>query len=481
MRLYGPGVRVRRWWPAARVLGLIVGGGFAACSGGDDADSADADPGDGAAGPSPELAIACADSAEEAYETISELPPFSPNNLGRVLRCSPAGEASRSEVASKTASIPGLEVESGYRAYRMAYITERDPGEHGVASALALVPDRPRPGPTPVVVVNHGTAGLADVCAPSAQPSLPTPELVLPWVAAGFFVIAPDYAGLGTQGVQGYGNRIDTSNSVLDAAEALVSALSPGSLARRLVVVGHSQGGGASLQAQARARTRSPQFEWVAAISVAGPDAKWNAAELMRFPSTPIAGEWGATRALFAMGLYADYANLHGEAAAPEAFSPSIRDHLAEGIKTRCIESLTLFLATAAPGYDPPLSLGQLVDPIFRQEVVDCTSESSCTARASAYVQRWKVNSSLSADPLGGPMLLLAGGLDALAPPGVMGCTRAQIEGEGAAVDACYFPSENHESIVGASAVHAVEWATEVESGRPAPECPETAAFPACQ
>ena len=66
-------------------------------------------------------------------------------------------------------------------------------------------------------------------------------EGLMPMVAAGFAVIATDYAGLGTPGPHQYDNKIPQANDVVYSVPAARAAVP--SLGRRWVTIGHSQGG----------------------------------------------------------------------------------------------------------------------------------------------------------------------------------------------------------------------------------------------
>jgi pimeloyl-ACP methyl ester carboxylesterase len=92
-------------------------------------------------------------------------------------------------------------------------------------------------------------------------------EGLMPMVAAGFVVIATDYAGLGTPGPHLYDNKIAQANDVVysvPAARAAVPLLGP-----RWVAIGHSQGGVAVWGvAELEAKLKDPTYR--GAISVAG-------------------------------------------------------------------------------------------------------------------------------------------------------------------------------------------------------------------
>jgi pimeloyl-ACP methyl ester carboxylesterase len=86
-------------------------------------------------------------------------------------------------------------------------------------------------------------------------------------VAAGFAVVATDYAGLGTPGPHQYDDKIPQANDVVYSVPAAHAAVA--SLGRRWVAIGHSQGGVAVWGvAELEAKLNDPSYR--GAISVAG-------------------------------------------------------------------------------------------------------------------------------------------------------------------------------------------------------------------
>src|SRR5438105_3942472 len=81
--------------------------------------------------------------------------------------------------------------------------------------------------PLPVIVGAHPTVGMGDSCAPSRDPAQ-LRDVALPWAASGYAVIAPDYAGFGNEGVEGYLNNRDQAHALLDGARALRKLLVAG-------------------------------------------------------------------------------------------------------------------------------------------------------------------------------------------------------------------------------------------------------------
>jgi pimeloyl-ACP methyl ester carboxylesterase len=426
------------------------------------------------------LAIECDDQRDDIYVTPDSLPAYDSAKRGDVVRCSEGDIESAQSLAEHLRDIEGVAVTSGYASYRIAYRTERDPGVPGVATAVLYLPDNPISAKPPLVVANHGTAGLADSCAPSRyDQAADASSLKLPWVAAGFPVIAPDYAGLGNEGVQGYGNTLDTAHSVLDAARALLKAVNPGAVDNKVILVGHSQGGGASLNGMALvADYGAPDLELIAVIPIAGSYQKTSAAYAMFVPDYPISGGDGVTCMKVALMVYADFANLFGEARASEPFHPDLRDYLASSIQTLCVFQLADALAKSAQGYTPPNTLGELVDPAFREAVVACLTNQSCTAEADAYVARSAANIVPIAAP-GVPVLLLGGENDVQNTPENQACLLKQLQDYGLTVQACQWSGQDHFTIVEAAIGYTLEWVKAVISGQEK-ECPLGPALPEC-
>ncbi len=90
---------------------------------------------------------------------------------------------------------------------RVRYSTLRTATAAGESTGSIFLPPRgdPPDGGWPVVSYAHGTVGIADQCAPSVAGfnyvELPAIEQ---WLAAGYAVVATDYAGIGTAGVNAY-------------------------------------------------------------------------------------------------------------------------------------------------------------------------------------------------------------------------------------------------------------------------------------
>lgn len=142
------------------------------------------------------------------------------------------------------------DVPDGVRAWRILYSTTRTNGDAVVASALVAVPRDQLRARTPVIAWAHGTTGLRRRCAPSLRTSNTIgaggTDAVHAALERGWAVVAPDYPGLGTRGVQPYLVGSGEARSVLDAVRA-ARRIPQVDLGRRTTVWGHSQGGHAAL------------------------------------------------------------------------------------------------------------------------------------------------------------------------------------------------------------------------------------------
>src|SRR3954454_7970761 len=119
----------------------------------------------------------------------------------------------------------------------------------------------------PVITYDHGTTGIADVCAPSRDtidnPAHGYTAYIYPllnrWLKAGYAVVRTDYQGLGTGGVHEYLVGVAEGRSTLDivrAARKLDKHVS-----NRFAIAGHSQGGHAAIWAARLAPSWTPDLK----------------------------------------------------------------------------------------------------------------------------------------------------------------------------------------------------------------------------
>lgn len=163
----------------------------------------------------------------------------------------------------------GYSLPPGAHAVRILYVSRSLDGAPDAASGVVLIPaGSPPRGGWPIIAWAHGTSGVARMCAPSLMKDVEYgSEGLMPMVAAGFAVVATDYAGLGTPGPHLYDNKIPQANDVIYSVPAAHAAVP--SLGRRWAAIGHSQGGVAVWGvAELEAKLEDPSYR--GAISVAG-------------------------------------------------------------------------------------------------------------------------------------------------------------------------------------------------------------------
>jgi hypothetical protein len=140
--------------------------------------------------------------------------------------------------------------------YRLTYVSRDGSGAQAVTSGEVLLPAGPAPqGGWPVISWAHGTSGLADACAPSrVGPAEKARDFsyLATWLQQGYAIVGTDYAGLGTPGLPAYLNGASEAHNIVDmviAARAFTATKLPATmhLARKYVIIGQSQGGGAAI------------------------------------------------------------------------------------------------------------------------------------------------------------------------------------------------------------------------------------------
>jgi len=209
----------------------------------------------------------------------------------------PAGTLIRSEVFA------GYDLPSGAHAVRILYHSKARDGHAVATSGVVLIPGGGAPvGGWPVIAWAHGTSGVARQCAPSLMKDMEYgSEGLMPMVAAGFAVVATDYAGLGTPGAHEYDNKIAQANDVVYSIPAAHAAVS--SLGSRWVTIGHSQGGSA-VWGVAELEATLKDMNYAGGISVAGDmDFAWFEEHDARTYKTISAMYWPLT----AFGIKATY------------------------------------------------------------------------------------------------------------------------------------------------------------------------------
>ncbi|GAB3746105.1 alpha/beta hydrolase family protein [Nocardiopsis nanhaiensis] len=149
---------------------------------------------------------------------------------------------------AEIAGVPGLP--GAERDLLVTYGSTGASGERITASGtVAVPPGKPPEGGWPVVGWAHGTTGVSDLCAPSAQfPDGPAyeyasmaDETLDQWIERGYAVVRADFEGLGTPGGHPYLNGPSAANTVADLVTAAQRI--DENVGEDWVALGHSQGG----------------------------------------------------------------------------------------------------------------------------------------------------------------------------------------------------------------------------------------------
>ena len=168
---------------------------------------------------------------------------------GRLLRTEPLPDA--------------LALDNAARSVRILYSSTDglDGQTRIVVSGALFIPKGAAPkGGWPLLAWAHGTVGVADVCAPSwAGRSQRDKTYLNFWLAQGYAVVASDYQGLGTIGAHPYLATRPEAYSVLDSVRAVQKG--DFGLARKVVLIGQSQGGGAAFATAGYTRTYAPELD----------------------------------------------------------------------------------------------------------------------------------------------------------------------------------------------------------------------------
>ncbi|WP_225086698.1 lipase family protein [Pectobacterium colocasium] len=191
-------------------------------------------------------------------------------------------------------------------------------------------------GGWPVVVWTHGTIGVASSCAPSLNPrSARDAQYLNTWLSLGFAIVAPDYAGLGSDGLHHYLNSRGEAWSVLDSVKASLSTFP---LRNQLTLVGQSQGAHAAFATAGYQPDYAPSLHIASTVLTGTPyfDDKTSAAELFAGES----GEGGDPKIPYVMYIYLSAADINKELKVDDYFTPKAAAVVADARKM-CIGELT--------------------------------------------------------------------------------------------------------------------------------------------
>ncbi|WAM16481.1 alpha/beta hydrolase family protein [Rhodococcus sp. JS3073] len=274
------------------------------------------------------------------------------------------------QLLSSRAVADGPALPSAGRNEIITYASQDGNGEPVVVSGTVSIPRTPAPeGGYPVISWAHGTTGVADACAPSADfvggPAhgyLSGVNASLDdWVAKGYAVVSTDYQGLGTPGIHPYINGDTETNAVVDivrAARAMDPAVGP-----TWFVIGHSQGGQAALFTAAQGGERAPELHLGGAVAIAPGNG------LDQTPQYFRSGVPGIEAAEAFLPLILLGAQAADPAIDPSALLTEQAQPLVTAARTGCIDDIRKVPPVpAGQVFRPDADLRPLTDYLARQE-----------------------------------------------------------------------------------------------------------------
>lgn len=360
-------------------------------------------------GPSPEA------TADPEFYDVTTLDPTE-------VAASEPGDVLRSEAVTLVGPLEGA---SGWR---ILYRSTDAKGDPAVVSGMLLLPAEPAPdGGRPVVAWAHGTTGIADRCAPSSTGNLfydDYGQVGRDLLDAGFAVAATDYHGLGTPGVHTYHHSEEMARAAIDSVSAAHNFEELGTLRPEWFVLGHSEGGLASLATDARPELHPSDLDYMGSVVAA--------------PTPPL-----GTYAPFMFQIEGrGYAVLLLEAVA--GVEPALDPKVALGPEAASREALLTHgcWEEAVPGFDDIDPSEMLADP----EVGELLAE--VLAEWAAY------------DPatVTGPMLVVQGEADPDVLPPITAELVENLCGNSGEVEYRTYPGAGHDEVMGASSADYTSW-----------------------
>jgi pimeloyl-ACP methyl ester carboxylesterase len=437
-------------------------------------------------------AVSCDANAAAVYAAVPGLPPMTQATRGDITVCTSDGTSDTATVQSDLTAEGdvGVTATTGVSIYRVQYRTTRANGSAAVSSARIYLPLVPLEATPTVIVAAHGTEGLAASCTTSMN-ATSMRELALPWASIGYPVIAPDYAGLGTPGVQGYTDNRDTARSIIDSVSALRKFVSM-PLSQKVIIDGHSQGGGGALATQALATQMGLDGTLVAVLAFAPEyyshlDSLGFLGALESVPvSNPLTLSTGVTKpAVATMMEYQYFANYQSSALPTAGFPAAQASSLGSSIESLC----TIPLGGAVQA--EAVHVADWTDPTFRDELLSCihgpgdaglgsdAAATTCTGVGQDFYGYLKQNI-LTPDATGAPVLLVQGLEDIVMPPDQeAACNVIALEAGGLTPQVCTDSAALHTNVVQRNIAFGIQWAQAVLAGTTPPAC-AASDLPAC-
>jgi hypothetical protein len=431
-----------------------------------------------------ELKRACNDKLEDVYKLPKQLGSYDASKRGDIVRCATGRRVETAEISQLMSRLGFAGVTPQYAAQllRISYRTERPTGQPDVASALVVLPIKPRLADgreievqdefsrrgkrAPLIGFGHGTIPYGNTCAysrldPVRGGSIPDDRelaLTIALATRGYPVVMSDYTGFLIDAVATpYMDSQGESRPTLDATRAFQKLVpnAPDSVA----LVGHSQGGHAVLSAQAVARSYglAGNLLGVAAFAPFWAPARAFGALVSPEFALQTSDPGGAAQIAFATEFFYTAAeNYDGRGRGLQLFKPGVRAAAQTFVSTcdyfTSLDSSVLG-ATAA----------DIFQPDFLNAVAPCGvygGESCSGGLAGTWAKRFRADRP-KLDPNGAPVVMWAGAQDIVIAPAVSKCAidklKADLSGS-RKFTFCGDAKADHETILSNDAAWVMRW-----------------------
>lgn len=341
------------------------------------------------------------------------------------------GTLVRSEPATDFALPPGS------TATRILYHTRTANNADTLASGVVLVPyGQPPKHGWPLLAWSHGTSGVANHCAPSLMKSLfYNWEGLYEYIMLGYAVVATDYAGLGTEGRHAYLDMLSNATDVVNSVPAAHAAVPD--LSQKWLVVGHSQGGLASLGvAELEGEIKDPNF--LGTVALAGASDLQDSIHAVLKARVPVLN---GLMAFWVYGVKTVY---------PKLDLKDVLTHQALIIYGASVEDG----CSAASGAFTALPTDEILQPGWNE---------------NQYIQQFLARDRPGAHSTFGPLLLVVGGDDPLFTVSASRKIFQRLCAAGGQIQRKIYPGLTHDPVVYGSFRDQMDWIAARFAGSPAP------------
>jgi acetyl esterase/lipase len=321
----------------------------------------------------------------------------------------------------------------GIKTVRFLYRSSSVDGKVVPASGVILIPyGKPPAGGWPVVVWAHGTSGVGRPFAPSLMKDLYYSwEGLLQWPMLGYAVVAPDYAGLGTDVPHQYLAAPAQAQDVINAVPAARKAVKE--LGLRWVAIGHSQGAGAVIMvAEMQSKIKDANYLGAIALAPVG-----DLEPVFEHINKSTGRGYAAFLAYGIKAVYPDFE--YGDILTPKAVE-----------RMPVVENGGWFVTLATFAHHVPV--GEVLKPGWKK---------------SPHFQKFRELARLGTKPAHGPILLLHGLEDDAIPTTTTDALYQRMRDQKAMVEYRKYPGLDHDPLVFGSFRDQLRWVQDRFDGRP--------------